>query len=107
MMKRVALLTGALALTGGSYGLFSPAVAHADAAAEIRAGNSHYGVEIPRLGANGDTLRSDKLYVFDVYPPRAYKLGCVHVIEHVAGTDKDGQTTYNRLAFEPWRAKLN
>jgi ketosteroid isomerase-like protein len=70
-------------------------------------------------------LHSDKLYVFDVYPPRAYigwdafhkdwdnfleayraaitykmvdmdidtdgKLGCVHVIEHIAGTDKAGK----------------
>jgi uncharacterized protein (TIGR02246 family) len=127
-MKRVALLTGALAITGGLYGLLSPVVAHADAAAEIRATQESIaaGAQARDLDAiMSNYLHSDKLYVFDVYPPRAYigwdafrkdwqnfleaykgpitykmvdmdvdtdgKLGCVHVIEHVAGTDKEGK----------------
>jgi ketosteroid isomerase-like protein len=128
LMKRVALLTGALAIAGGLYGLFSPIVAHADDAAQIRAAQESIaaGAEARDLNAiMSNYLHSDKLYVFDVYPPRAYigwdafrkdwdnflqtykgpiiykmvdmdvdtdgKLGCVHVIEHIAGTDKQGK----------------
>jgi uncharacterized protein (TIGR02246 family) len=126
-MKRAALLALALTLSGAVCSLLSPAIARADAAAEIRAAQQSIaaGAEARDLDAiMSNYLHSDKLYVFDVYPPRAYigwnafrkdwknfldaykgsitykivdmdvdtdgKYGCVHVIEHAAGNDKNG-----------------
>ncbi len=115
LIRRGALLTGTLAIAAGLYGLSWPLVAHADATAEIRAAQESIAADAEARDLDGimsNYLHSDQLYVFDVYPPRAYigwdafrkdwemvdmdvdtdgKLGCVHVIEHVAGTDKQGK----------------
>jgi ketosteroid isomerase-like protein len=74
-MRRGALFTGALAIAAALYGLSWPVVAHADAIAEIRAAQESIAADAEARDLEGimtNYLHSDKLYVFDVYPPRAY-----------------------------------
>jgi uncharacterized protein (TIGR02246 family) len=134
-----------MALTLWLFSLLSPVgIAHADAAAEIRAAQESIaaGAEARDLNAiMSNYLHSDKLYVFDVYPPRAYigwdafrndwknfleaykgtitykmvdmdvdtdgKYGCVHVTEHVAGTDKNGKQADLNIRVTEIYKKIN
>ena len=144
MIRRGALFTSALVIAAALYGLSWPVVAHADATAEIRAAQESIAADAEARDLEGimsNYLHSDQLYVFDVYPPRAYigwdafrkdwdnflqaykgpiiykmvdmdvdtdgKLGCVHVIEHVAGTDKQGKKKELNLRVTEIYRKIN
>jgi ketosteroid isomerase-like protein len=144
LIRRVALLTGALAIAAGLYNLSRPVVAYADATAEIRAAQESIAADAEARDLDGimsNYLHSDELYVFDVYPPRAYigwyafrkdwenflqvyegpiiykmvdmdvdtdgKLGCVHVIEHIAGIDKQGKKKELNLRVTEIYRKIN
>jgi ketosteroid isomerase-like protein len=74
-MKTVTLVTNVLLIGTVLLGVFTPTIAHADAGSEIMAAQESIarGAETRNLDLiMSNYLRSDKLFVFDVYPPRAY-----------------------------------
>ena len=118
--------------------------ARAAAADEIRAAQQRIatGAEARNLDLiMSNYLHSDKLFVFDVYPPRAYlgwnsfrkdwsdflndlkgpityqmvdmgidtdgKLGYVHVIEHIAGTNAAGKPVEINMRITELYRKIN
>jgi len=128
-MVRMRIRILLIALGGAALlGMAFAAPAKADAAGEIRAAQESIarGAETRNLDLiMSNYLRSDKLFVFDVYPPTAYlgwdafrkdwsdfldglkgpitykmvdmdvdtdgRMGYVHVIEHIAGTNEAGK----------------
>jgi ketosteroid isomerase-like protein len=134
----------ALLSIAAAAAILSPAAARADAADEIRAAQESIakGAEARDLdGIMNNYLNSKKLFVFDVYPPRAYigydafrkdwhdflaglkgpitykmedmdvatdgRLGYVHVIEHIAGTDQAGQPVEINMRVTELYRKIN
>ena len=142
-MKRSTLLAITLVI-GALAPMFNATVVRADAADELRAAQQSIatGAEARNLDAiMSNYLRSGKLFVFDVYPPRAYigydafrkdwhdfleafkgpityemldmdvdtdgTLGYVHVIEHIAGTNSEGQSVEINMRVTELYRKIN